>query len=135
MFYFYNRLKPGDAFLHLIPHAMNPHDHGDSADHSHAHSHSGDAHDHTQSTIVGLSVLTGLLSFLLIEKLVKHLKGGEHGHTHSHSAPKAKESDDEGSSKQKSTKPVKKNEAKKKTVKETGRPELKINKQKRSVQV
>ena len=27
----------GDAFLHLIPHALNPHTHGDEDDHAHSH--------------------------------------------------------------------------------------------------
>lgn len=95
----------GDAFLHLIPHALNPHDHHDAGDHSHTHSHSADEHDHSQSTIVGLSVLAGLLCFLMIEKLVKHIKGEDHGHTHSHAAPKkAKESDDESSKDSKKSK-------------------------------
>ena len=75
----------GDAFLHLIPHALNPHDHNDDDSHSHGHSHSDEPHDHTASTLVGLSVLAGLLTFLLIEKLVKHVKG-ENSHTHSHGA-------------------------------------------------
>lgn len=107
----------GDAFLHLIPHAMSPHDHNekDGASHSHGHSHE-DAHDHTHSLIVGLSVLAGLLSFLLIEKLVKHLKGSDHAHTHSHSATKvkkAKESDDESIESKDSAKKGKKKEVEK----------------------
>ena len=30
----------GDAFLHLIPHALNPHTHGADGDHGHSHAHS-----------------------------------------------------------------------------------------------
>lgn len=86
--------------MHLIPHALNPHDHGGEESHSHGHSHSDEPHDHTASTIVGLSVLAGLITFLLIEKLVKHVKG-EHSHTHSHgpvaTQKKEKGSDDEES--------------------------------------
>ncbi|KAF7644331.1 hypothetical protein LDENG_00224040, partial [Lucifuga dentata] len=95
----------GDAFLHLIPHALEPHshhgdeDHGHSHDseesHDHGHAH-GAAHDHMMS--VGLWVLGGIIAFLVVEKFVRLLKGGHghsHGHTHSHAASKAKESDGE----------------------------------------
>uniref|UniRef100_A0A8C5S997 Zinc transporter SLC39A7 n=1 Tax=Laticauda laticaudata TaxID=8630 RepID=A0A8C5S997_LATLA len=64
----------GDAFLHLIPHALGP------------------EHQHTMA--VGLWVLSGLVAFLVVEKFVRHVKGG-HGHGHAHAA-KAKSSDDEG---------------------------------------
>jgi zinc transporter 7 len=40
----------GDAFLHLIPHALNPHDHHSD---EHSHSHEGDIHDHSAQTAVG----------------------------------------------------------------------------------
>uniref|UniRef100_A0A8C9A9J3 Zinc transporter SLC39A7 n=1 Tax=Prolemur simus TaxID=1328070 RepID=A0A8C9A9J3_PROSS len=57
----------GDAFLHLIPHALG------------------------QGPIlsVGLWVLSGIVAFLVVEKFVRHVKGGHghshgHGHTHSH---------------------------------------------------
>ncbi|XP_060616596.2 zinc transporter SLC39A7 [Anolis sagrei] len=93
----------GDAFLHLIPHALEPHSHhGDTAGHSHSHagptghghSHQGPEHQHMMS--VGLWVLGGIVAFLVVEKFVRHVKGGHsHGHTHSH-ASKAKSSDDEG---------------------------------------
>uniref|UniRef100_A0A674BS76 Zinc transporter SLC39A7 n=1 Tax=Salmo trutta TaxID=8032 RepID=A0A674BS76_SALTR len=91
----------GDAFLHLIPHALVPHSHhGDeghghshdseeSQDHGHSH---GAAHGHMMS--VGLWVLGGIVAFLVVEKFVRLLKEG-HGHGHSHAAPKAKESDGE----------------------------------------
>uniref|UniRef100_A0A3B5Q3T2 Zinc transporter SLC39A7 n=1 Tax=Xiphophorus maculatus TaxID=8083 RepID=A0A3B5Q3T2_XIPMA len=73
----------GDAFLHLIPHALESHDHG----HSHA------AHGHMMS--VGLWVLGGIIAFLVVEKFVRLLKGG-HGHSHSHSHAAAKEKDSDG---------------------------------------
>ncbi|XP_026550167.1 zinc transporter SLC39A7 [Notechis scutatus] len=45
---------------------------------------------------VGLWVLSGLVAFLVVEKFVRHVKGG-HGHSHGHArAAKAKSSDDEG---------------------------------------
>ncbi|XP_074872007.1 zinc transporter SLC39A7 isoform X2 [Carettochelys insculpta] len=64
----------GDAFLHLIPHALGQ--------------------DHQRMMAVGLWVLAGIVAFLMVEKLVRHVKGG-HGHGgHSH-APKAKNSSGE----------------------------------------
>ncbi|XP_041739743.1 zinc transporter Slc39a7 [Coregonus clupeaformis] len=93
----------GDAFLHLIPHALEPHSHhGDeghghshdseeSQDHGHSH---GAAHGHMMS--VGLWVLGGIVAFLVVEKFVRLLKEGHgHGHSHSHAAPKEKDSDRE----------------------------------------
>jgi len=77
----------GDAFLHLIPHALTPHSHGESHDHSHHghdHSHGESGHGgHDMS--VGLAVLGGIITFLIVEKFVWLVKGG-HGHSHSHSS-------------------------------------------------
>lgn len=84
----------GDAFLHLIPHAISPHSHhGDDA-HDHHHHHNGEeghghGHDHSKDMIIGLWVLGGIILFLAVEKGVRLLKGGG-GHSHSHS-PKPKE--------------------------------------------
>lgn len=105
----------GDAFLHLIPHALlavqgsegHSHGHG-SHDHHHHHGHGeGESHGpHDMS--VGLWVLTGIIAFLVVEKLVRIVKGPGHGHSHGTSSPpaiqeknkkvknrKAKDSDDE----------------------------------------
>lgn len=44
----------------------------------------GDAHAHMMS--VGLWVLCGIIAFLVVEKFVRLLKGGDgHGHSHSRS--------------------------------------------------
>ncbi|XP_064217267.1 zinc transporter SLC39A7 isoform X3 [Aotus nancymaae] len=69
----------GDAFLHLIPHALEPHSHHTLEQPGHGHSHSG------QGPIlsVGLWVLSGIVAFLVVEKFVRHVKGG-HGHSHGH---------------------------------------------------
>jgi solute carrier family 39 (zinc transporter), member 7 len=89
----------GDAFLHLIPHALHDHSHGDtdhvSVPHTHVHSHDNnhDSHDHSAQTYVGLCVLSGILTFLLVEKVVRHVKGG-HEHTHSHEAKPNKKKDE-----------------------------------------
>ncbi|MCJ8735562.1 hypothetical protein PDJAM_G00248530 [Pangasius djambal] len=108
----------GDAFLHLIPHALAPHSHhgneGQSAaaEESHGHSH-GVAHDHMMS--VGLWVLGGIVAFLVVEKFVRLLKGG---HSHSHAAPKCKDSDGEEEEEEKEKKEgAKKDQKKDKKVK------------------
>jgi len=75
----------GDAFLHLIPHAMMA---GESEDdghhgHQHGHSHGGEEGGHAHDMSVGLGVLSGILAFLCVEKVVRIMKGG-HSHSHSH---------------------------------------------------
>lgn len=88
----------GDAFLHLIPHALVPHTaHEDGSQHlggsegtrGHGHSH----HGAEGLVSVGTWVLSGIVAFLVVEKGVRHIKGG-HGHGHSHGR-KEKESDGE----------------------------------------
>ena len=72
----------GDAFLHLIPHAISPHSHHGDHSHQHSHSHShGGGHDHSSEMVVGLWVLAGLIAFMMVEKFVRIVKGG-HGHSH-----------------------------------------------------
>ncbi len=86
----------GDAFLHLIPHALSPHDHhhhdeeveshdnhvinDDHHEHDH-HDHHDHGHDHMEDMFVGLWVLGGIVAFLMVEKFVRLAKGG-HGHSH-----------------------------------------------------
>jgi len=85
----------GDAFLHLIPHALSPHTSGDDA-HSHAHSHGGEGgHGHGHDMSIGLAVLGGIIAFLVVEKFVRIFKGG---HSHSHT-PTGKASIDEAKKK------------------------------------
>ncbi|KAG5681394.1 hypothetical protein PVAND_010835 [Polypedilum vanderplanki] len=79
----------GDAFLHLIPHSVVPHDHH-SHSHSHAHTHGGghhdhehEGHDHSHDMWIGLWVLAGIITFLTVEKAVRILKiSHDHGHSH-----------------------------------------------------
>ncbi|XP_027097420.1 IAA-alanine resistance protein 1-like [Coffea arabica] len=87
----------GDAFLHQLPHAFggeHSHSHDHHLDHAHAHVHSG--HEHFQSHAhslkdlsVGLSILAGIILFLLVEKLVRYVEdssgaGNVWGHSHHH---------------------------------------------------
>lgn len=82
----------GDAFLHLIPHAISPHDHHDENTHHDHHDHHGHGgHDHAQDMVVGLWVLAGIFAFLMVEKFVRILKGDNEGHSH-HLPAKDKES-------------------------------------------
>lgn len=88
----------GDAFLHLIPHAIHPHTHFDTEEehHHHHHSHGSEeeeeGHGHTHNMSIGLWVLAGIITFLAVEKVVRLVKGG-HGHSHgSVEPPKEKQS-------------------------------------------
>jgi len=75
----------GDAFLHLIPHALMAHSSEEDGSHSHSHGHShGDGESHGHDTSVGMWVLTGIIAFLAVEKFVRIVKG-DHGHSHGHS--------------------------------------------------
>ncbi|KAL7287849.1 hypothetical protein TKK_0017917 [Trichogramma kaykai] len=65
----------GDAFLHLIPHALPHHDHHDHHDH---HGKESSHHHHNMS--VGLCILGGILTFLIVEKIVRLIKGDHHHH-------------------------------------------------------
>lgn len=102
----------GDAFLHLIPHAVNPHLHGDDEGHHHGHSHGGgESGGHGHDLSVGLWVLTGIIVFLTVEKVVRFLKGGHsHSHSHSHATPSSS-SQEEEKEKTKETKEPEKEEA------------------------
>lgn len=84
----------GDAFLHQLPHAFggghsHSHDnHVDDVHHSHSHSHS------IEDLSVGLSILSGIVVFLLVEKVVRYVEDmsggvnswghGHHHHNHNH---------------------------------------------------
>lgn len=80
--YYTPSLSTGDAFLHLIPHAVSPHSHSapggdhahshsEPASSSHGHSHGDGGHDMS----VGLWVLAGIIAFLCVEKFVRLVKG------------------------------------------------------------
>ncbi|XP_073941885.1 zinc transporter Slc39a7-like [Choristoneura fumiferana] len=78
----------GDAFLHLIPHALAAS--GGDGGHSHSHSHSGEGEHAPHDTTVGLGVLGGIIAFLVVEKTVRLFSGG---HGHSHAVDKKKNDD------------------------------------------
>jgi solute carrier family 39 (zinc transporter), member 7 len=101
----------GDAFLHLIPHAVSPHDHSShSHSHSHHHGHDEEGHNHGHDMWIGLWVLSGIIAFLAVEKVVRLLKiGHDHGHSHGSSEKTEKKSD----KKNEKEKLVKKKEEKK----------------------
>ncbi|KAJ7954478.1 IAA-alanine resistance protein 1 [Quillaja saponaria] len=87
----------GDAFLHQLPHAFG-------GEHSHSQSHHGDhdhdaglGHKHSHSLkdlSIGISVLAGIVLFLLVEKLVRYVEENSqgrtwtHGHHHHHKSSK-----------------------------------------------
>ncbi|CAL2038635.1 unnamed protein product [Caenorhabditis brenneri] len=76
----------GDALLHIIPHSLSPHNHGHESlshghSHSKAHSHDDHSHDHSNELRVGIFVIAGILVFMLVEQMVRIIKGG---HCHSH---------------------------------------------------
>lgn len=85
----------GDAFLHLIPHALLAHSEHSSHTHTHTHSHShGEDDFHGHDMVVGFWVLFGIIAFLMVEKFVRLVKGG-HGHSHSsHTSALPSKSDD-----------------------------------------
>ncbi|XP_076377579.1 zinc transporter Slc39a7 [Megalopta genalis] len=79
----------GDAFLHLIPHALVP------------HSHDEEGHDHVHNMSVGLCILLGIIIFLVVEKVIRLIKT-DHSHVHVHSIPEnvqEKKKDDSNSKK------------------------------------
>ncbi|XP_065855363.1 IAA-alanine resistance protein 1 isoform X1 [Euphorbia lathyris] len=90
----------GDAFLHQLPHAFG-------GEHSHSHDdtdHSHNSHSHSLKDLsVGLSILAGIVLFLLVEKVVRYVEANSsgahawgHGHHHHHlhnSSKKLKDDD------------------------------------------
>lgn len=81
----------GDAFLHLIPHAVAPHDHSHShTQHTHSHASDDHSHSHGHDMFIGLWVLAGIITFLTVEKIVRILKIGHDHHGHSHTGGETK---------------------------------------------
>ena len=58
----------GDAFLHLIPHALMAQQALSDDRHSHSHGHSHE-HGHSHDMSVGLWILSGIVAFLAVEKV------------------------------------------------------------------
>ncbi|XP_055543210.1 protein catecholamines up [Wyeomyia smithii] len=133
----------GDAFLHLIPHAISPHSHhgddenGHDHGHSHHHHHHGEGedseHGHGHDMRVGLWVLAGIIAFLAVEKGVRLIKkdaaSGSHGHSHGGTAPKkAKASPPVSPSKKKGNKNAEASVSKKKEEAEAAKAKGKATK-------
>ncbi|WAR31095.1 S39A7-like protein [Mya arenaria] len=112
----------GDAFLHLIPHAVSPHSHGgDDHGHTHSHSHDHGEEGHSHDMSIGLWVLAGIIAFLMVEKFVRIVKGG---HSHSHAPAPVKS---EKKVEKKDDKSEKKNEkSETKTDKKTDEPVVEV---------
>ncbi|CAH8358852.1 unnamed protein product [Eruca vesicaria subsp. sativa] len=98
----------GDAFLHQLPHAFgggHSHDYESHGHHDHDHSHShsdSPSHSHSiQDLSVGLSVLAGIVVFLLVEKLVRYVEENSSGsntwghHHHHHAGSKKLKNEDD----------------------------------------
>ncbi|XP_027342430.1 IAA-alanine resistance protein 1 isoform X2 [Abrus precatorius] len=94
----------GDAFLHQLPHAFggeHSHSHGNHGDHDHD-ANSGHGHSHSLADLsTGISILAGIVLFLLVEKVVRYVEensGGAnswtHGHHHHNHQKKKKLKDD-----------------------------------------
>jgi zinc transporter 7 len=94
----------GDAFLHLLPHAIggHGHDHG-----GHGHDDVKHGHGHTAEMNVGLCVLAGILTFFVMEKILT-IFGGGHSHSHLYAHSKC----DDGKSTKEQNKKNKKQEEK-----------------------
>lgn len=96
----------GDAFLHLIPHALVPHVHeSEEAHHSHTHSHNHDNEEvnHVHDISVGLCVLLGIVVFLIVEKAVRIIKTDQ-SHVHVHNVKENKNNKSQKGSKEKEPK-------------------------------
>ncbi|KAF8389662.1 hypothetical protein HHK36_024181 [Tetracentron sinense] len=98
----------GDAFLHQLPHAFggeHSHSHDHHVDHTHDHVHHVmPSHSHSLKDLsVGLSILFGILLFLLVEKVVRYVddmsgsgaNAWSHGHHHHHNKSNNKLKDDQ----------------------------------------
>ncbi|KAL7149629.1 hypothetical protein ABFS83_05G054100 [Erythranthe nasuta] len=94
----------GDAFLHQLPHAFGGEHSHSHDDHDHHHSDVGQSHSHSLKDLsIGLSILAGIVVFLIVEKLVRYVEafsGGEnswghHHHHHHHKQTNKSDDDDE----------------------------------------
>ncbi|KAF5206747.1 Iaa-alanine resistance protein [Thalictrum thalictroides] len=88
----------GDAFLHQLPHAFgggHSHSHDHHVDHNHDDVHHAQSHSHSLKDLsVGLSTLSGIVLFLLVEKIVRYVEdhsgnvANGWGHSHHHHSHK-----------------------------------------------
>ncbi|CAH8596089.1 unnamed protein product [Schistosoma turkestanicum] len=87
----------GDAFLHLIPHALE----SGHSDHNHAHGENTNEHDHKRHSYVGLYVVGGIFAFLCVEKCIRLFRN-DHCGGHSHHAVSNANGETKGKNKKKS---------------------------------
>lgn len=88
----------GDVFFHTLPHMSSHyhdhdhhHDHHDHHDHHH-HDHAGHSHSHNPKEMCNNSIImTGIIGFFLLEKLVANCLGHSHSHDHSGADKKVEE--------------------------------------------
>lgn len=73
----------GDAFLHLIPHALMSQTSYPPDETEHSETEEEHIEDHSHSMSVGICVLLGIIVFLVVEKIVRIIKT-DHSHSHSH---------------------------------------------------
>ncbi|CAH8287323.1 unnamed protein product [Heterobilharzia americana] len=91
----------GDAFLHLIPHALDSghsdHDDKHTQEHDHGHEH---VHEHKRHSPVGLYVVGGIFAFLCVEKCIRLFRNDPCG-GHTHQVVSNAEGDSKGKNKKK----------------------------------
>ncbi|VDO57441.1 unnamed protein product [Schistosoma margrebowiei] len=87
----------GDAFLHLIPHALES-GHFDP-DHAHEEN-TRDGHGHKRHSYVGLYVVGGIFAFLCVEKCIRLFRN-EHCGGHAHHAVSNVDGENKGKNKKK----------------------------------
>jgi zinc transporter 7 len=74
----------GDVFFHTLPHLNSAGSHSHESHNHGAHDHSGHGHSHDPMQMCNNSIIiTGIISFFLIEKVVSSVVGHDHSH-HSH---------------------------------------------------
>lgn len=75
----------GDVFFHTLPHMSSHYTHDHSHHHHHDHhDHAGHAHSHNPKEMCNNSIImTGIIGFFILEKLVANCLGHSHSHDHS----------------------------------------------------
>ena len=74
----------GDVFFHTLPHLSGSYSSGSHHHHHHDHHHEGGhSHSHSPKQMCHNSIImTGIIMFFILEKLVQSCMGGGHSHDH-----------------------------------------------------